>query len=87
MHHGEHSDWFDVTQGLWQGCVLYHRYCLTVKRIIRYCVTRRTIMLYLVKDEAIVRYLILLSDASSSNREAGAVGVRAKGCTGHVVRR
>ena len=61
---GEHSEWFDVTQWLRQGCVvsplLFNRF---------FAVALHVVLVRLSQDEAIVRDLVQLSDAGAVRTE------------------
>ena len=82
---GEHSEWFDVTQGLRHGCVLS-----PLLFNVFFAAALHVVLVRFNKDEAMLRGLVQLNDAESSRNRAagaGAVGMRAKGRMGHVVRR
>ena len=81
---GEHSEWFDVTQGPRQGCVLS-----PLPSNVLFAAALHVVLVRFSKDEVAVRDWIHFNDAGLAGTEEQelAVGMRAKGCVGHVVRR
>ena len=75
----EHSEWFDVTHGLRQGCVLspFLLYVL-------FAAALHVVVVRFGEDEDIVREVVHLEEDVIVG---DAIGMRAKGRVGHVVRR
>ena len=55
---GEHSEWFDVTHGLRQGCVLS-----PLLSNVFFAAALHAVLVHVGKDEVVVREVVLLNDA------------------------
>ena len=79
---GEHSEWFNVTQGLRQGCVLsqllFNMFFAAVIHVV---------LVRFGEDKEIVRDLVHLEEGVCSGRKRGANSLRAKGSVGYTIRR
>ena len=81
---GEHSEWFDATQGLRQDCVLSP----FISNVF-FAAALSVVLVRFSKDEAIVGDFVQLCNAGvvGTEEQKPLACVRRKGCMGHNVRR